>query len=111
MTIKQFKDLLSSGQIKFEDTMQVIEDNFEFSPTKFKNGKTINEEGQNSGSCKLFALAKEIGLSEEDTLKAFGQYYKEVLDTPEGESHQNIRNFMKFGWSGISFEKTALSLK
>jgi hypothetical protein len=37
-------------------------------------------------------------------LKVWGQYYREVLKDPEGDSQQNIRNFMKTGWEGVPFE-------
>jgi HopJ type III effector protein len=33
----------------------------------------------------------------------------DVLENPEATNHQNIRNFMKTGWAGISFEGTALT--
>ena len=37
-------------------------------------------------------------------LQLWGQYYREVLADPDGDSHQNIRNFMKYGWDGVPFE-------
>jgi hypothetical protein len=43
-------------------------------------------------------------LDKETTLKLWGQYYREVLNDPDGDSHQNIRNFMKTGWEGVPFE-------
>lgn len=92
--------------------MAVIEANYDFTPTTFKNGKTVNEAGQNSGSCKLFAFAQLQNLSVDQTLACFGQYYRnDVLKNPEGTDHQNIRNFISYGWEGISFEGTALSNK
>ena len=27
-------------------------------------------------------------------------YYRDVLATPDGDDHPNIRNFMKSGWEG-----------
>ena len=33
----------------------------------------------------------------------WGQYYRDVLATPDGTDHQNIRNFMKNGWDGVDF--------
>jgi hypothetical protein len=33
----------------------------------------------------------------------WGQYYRDVLATPDGTDHQNIRNFMKTGWEGVDF--------
>ena len=37
-------------------------------------------------------------------LQLWGQYYRDVLAKPDGEDHQNIRQFMKNGWDGVPFE-------
>ena len=114
MTIEAFRSKLQETptEINFSDTIAVIEENFNFSPTAFKNGDTHNAAGTNSGSCKLFAFAKMQQLTKEETLACFGSYYfEEVLGDPEGDSHQNIRNFMKYGWDGIAFEGIALNFK
>ncbi|WP_062053702.1 HopJ type III effector protein [Aquimarina longa] len=96
-------------EVSFQDTMNSIDANYEFTPSAFTNGNQNNEEGQNSGSCKLFYFAKLQGFTEEETLHCFGEYYREdVLQHPEAEDHQNIRNFIKTGWQGISFEKQVL---
>lgn len=114
MTIDFFlnKLKLTPNEVKFEDTMNTIEANFHFTPTKFKNGNTTNEVGENSGSCKLFAFAQHQKLTPEETLCCFGQYYrKDVLENPDGTDHQNIRNFITHGWNGIDFEGTPLKIK
>jgi len=98
--------------IVFQNTMDVIEANYTFKPTSFVNGDITNETGQNSGSCKLFSFAKLQKLNKDETLNCFGDYYRnDVLGNPKGEDHQNIRNFMKTGWEGISFSNEALCLK
>lgn len=98
--------------IDFKETMEVIDANYEFTPTMFKNGELQNEAGQNSGSCKLFSFAHLHRLSSQQTLHCFGDYYrKDVLEKPEAKDHQNIRNFMKTGWDGISFEGVALQVR
>lgn len=111
MTIENFKTKLENSipPVKFNDTMAVIEANYEFTPTAFTNGFLKNECGQNSGSCKLFAFAQLQGFSKEQTLACFGQYYfEEVLNDPAGDGHQNIRNFMNTGFDGLKFENEAL---
>lgn len=111
MTLDQFKEKLQNNPtaIAFTDTMQVIEDNYTFTPTAFKNGSLENKEGENSGSCKLFAFALKQNLSEEETLACFGAYYREdVLQDPNGEGHLNIRNFMQTGFSGLAFSAETL---
>ena len=98
--------------VSFADTMQIIEENYQFTETEFKNGDTNNLAGQNSGSCKLFAFAQLHDLTQDQTLALFGDYYrKDVLENPNGEDHQNIRNFIKYGWQGIEFNGQALTAK
>ena len=114
MTIAPFLEKLkrTPNTITFSETISVIEENYDFIPTAFENGTQHNTAGENSGSCKLFAFAQLQSLSQAETLACFGVYYfEEVLGNPEGTNHQNIRNFMKTGWSGIQFEGPALALK
>ncbi|MDX6747375.1 HopJ type III effector protein [Polaribacter sp. PL03] len=113
MIIQQFKTKLKANPtaINFAETMEVIEDNYNFSPTGFTNGEIINKAKENAGSCKLFAFAKLQKLTKEETLFCFGEHYKNVLEDEKGDSHQNIRNFMKYGFNGLSFENNALVLK
>ena len=110
MIIEQLKE--DAATIQFNDVITFIDENYDFTPTKFTNGNTVNEENQNNGSCKVFSFAKLNNLSKEETLALFGAFYrKDVLGKPEGSDHQNIRNFMEFGWDGIQFEGEALHKK
>ena len=98
--------------IDFQEVIAYIDSNFDFVPTQFKNGEVTNEANQNNGSCKVFSFAKINDLSKEETLALFGDFYrKDVLENPEGEDHQNIRNFIKYGWEGIAFDGEALKSK
>ncbi|WP_282048644.1 HopJ type III effector protein [Maribacter aquivivus] len=113
MTIQEFKIKLATSpkDISFSDTMAVIDSKYSFTPTAYTNGNVSNEVGQNSGSCKLFSFAIKEGLNKEETLACFGQYYfDEVLLDLKGSSHQNIRNFIKTGFEGLSFDGEALKL-
>ncbi len=110
MILSQLKS--NPENIQFNDVLSFIEENYDFSPTLFKNGNTINEANQNNGSCKVFSFAKLNNLSKEETLFLFGDFYRnDVLKNPEGIDHQNIRNFIQFGWDEISFEGEALRKK
>ncbi|WP_084175691.1 HopJ type III effector protein [Chryseobacterium shigense] len=110
MLLEQLKD--NPETIQFKEVIAYIDEHYDFIPTEFKNGSTVNEAGQNNGSCKVFSFAKLQGLSKEQVLPLFGEFYREdVLKNPEGMDHQNIRNFMEFGWDGISFEGEALKEK
>ncbi|WP_425637662.1 HopJ type III effector protein [Algoriphagus yeomjeoni] len=98
--------------IAFTDVIEHIDTNYTFTPTRFTNGNTVNEAGQNNGSCKIFFFAKLQNLTQEQTLALFGDYYRiDVLENPEGNDHQNIRNFMQSGWDGLKFEGEALEKK
>lgn len=102
----------SAEEIQFKEVIAFIDEHYDFTPTKFTNGNTVNEADQNNGSCKVFSFAKLNDLSKEETLSLFGAFYREdVLQNPEGTDHQNIRNFMNFGWDGITFEGKALTRK
>jgi HopJ type III effector protein len=114
MNISAFLEKLNQTPeaIAFAETIAVIEENYNFTPTTFSNGNQINNAGENSGSCKLFAFAKLQNLSQTQTLACFGGYYfDEVLKDPNGTNHQNIRNFMKTGWDGVEFQGEVLVLK
>jgi len=110
MTLEQFLQQIGNDDtLDFEDTIQVIADNYSYTPSAFQNGDLHNEAGQNEGSCKIFAFAKLHALDQETTLKCFGRFYQDVLNTPEGSDHGNIRNFMRHGWDGIEFSAPALA--
>lgn len=100
--------------ISFDETINVIAENYHYQPAEFSNGlgddKLISLAGVNQGSCKIFALGLLHQLTTEQTLNLFGDYYHiDVLNNPEGTDHQNIRNFIKYGWDGICFQNQALS--
>ncbi len=108
--VDQLIQQLNQTPVDFKKVMEVIENGYDFSPTEFKNGKLTNTENSNNGSCKIFAFGQLNQLSEQATLNAFGEFYtKDVLENPNGDDHQNIRNFMQFGWQGITFKKSALT--
>ncbi|SFI56622.1 HopJ type III effector protein [Kaistella treverensis] len=101
----------SPETINFKEVIAYIDEHYDFTPTKFTNGNTVNEAGENSGSCKIFSFAKLNKLSKEETLALFGDFYRtDVLQNPEGSDHQNILNFQQFGRNGISFEGEALKV-
>jgi len=112
MTVDDFLKKLNETpeKLEFSELMNVIDAEYEFSETAFTNGELLNKAGENSGSCKLFAFGKLNELTKQQTLDCFGAYYREdVLQNPDLDNHQNIRNFMKTGWAGIQFDGNALS--
>ena len=111
MSLESFLSNLKTNPstVEFEDSIEVIERNYTFSPTAFNNGETQNEANQNNGSCKILAFGQLNSLSVEETLHCFGRYYRvDVLQHPEKDDHQNIRQFIKCGWKGLSFKQFPL---
>jgi len=113
MTLATFLEKITAGQpVSFAETMTVIGENYHYQATEFSNG--LNDQvltspaGTNEGSCKIFAFARLHQLDQAQTLSLFGEYYQDVLNDPDGNGHQNIRQFMKFGWAGIRFAGQAL---
>ena len=107
MILEQLKNFPET--ITFNDVIVFIDENYNFKPVRFVNGCIVNEANQNNSSCKIFSFAKMNNLSEKDTLALFGDFYRnDVLQNPEGGDHQNIRNFIKYGWNGIQFTEDAL---
>lgn len=103
---------LNQGAVDFKSVIQVIDNEYTFTPTHFINGQLVNEANTNNGSCKIFGFAKLNGLNEQATLNAFGDFYTvDVLQNPDKEDHQNIRNFMSSGWAGIQFSGESVTKK
>ncbi len=114
MTLDDFLEKLKTqpDNIEFDQTMQVIQDNYTFQPTAFNNGPNLNAINTNEGSCRIFAFAKMNNLNPDQTLSCFGKYYcEDVLLHPENNDHANIRQFMKTGFEGIQFNNEPLVKK
>jgi hypothetical protein len=117
MNLESFIEKIKTNvPISFDETMVVISENYVYQPTEFCNGlnedKLVNKAGTNEGSCKIFAFALIHELDQQQTLNLFGDYYRvDVLNNPDGTGHQNIRNFMRYGWNGICFSGEALAAR
>lgn len=106
----------SPSEVEFDQVITVIDNDYNYTATKFYNGvgdkEVVSEAGVNEGSCKIFAFADINDLNESQTLSCFGKYYRQdVLLNLGGTDHANIRNFMKFGWEGVHFDSPPLALK
>lgn len=95
----------------FADTLAFIEANYEFTASGFQNGDLRNEADQNQGSCKVLALAELAGFSSEQALKCFGEHYRDVVASPQGDSHQNIRQLQQHGLDAVRFDAFPLVAK
>ncbi|HCS06392.1 type III effector [Pseudomonas lundensis] len=102
---------LNSGEHVFADTLAFIAEHYDYQPQAFTNGDVENAAGQNEGSCKTVGLALLEGLSDQETLLAFGEHYRSVLATPEGSDHGNIRALIAHGLAGVKFTARPLTRK
>jgi hypothetical protein len=109
MIVEQLKN--TPEELVFSNVIAYIDEHYEFTPTKFTNGNTVNEANQNNGSCKFSVLPKSTNFLQKRRFYYLASFTEDVLKNPEGTDHQNIRNFMKFGWEGIVFEGEALKKK
>ena len=64
MIVEQLKN--TPEELVFSNVIAYIDEHYEFTPTKFTNGNTVNEANQNNGSCKVFSFAKINQLSRRD---------------------------------------------
>ncbi len=102
---------LKCGRAVFTDVISFVELYYTPYPTAFSNGTVNNAADTNQGSAKVLYFAQLNKLSKADTLSLFGEHYKAVLETPAGQDHQNIRQFIKFGFAGLQFGNPALTRK
>lgn len=107
-------DLLSSIETdthQFASTLAFINDWFEFTPAAFQNGSVSNTAEQNQGSCRVLALASLQGFTSDQSLKCFGEHYREVLATPGVDNHHNLRRLLAEGLVNIEFDHPPLQRK
>lgn len=95
---------MSGDDVTFEEVTELLDEHYESALCEFQNGDLTNKQGENQGSANVLSYAALSNLDEESTLKLWGQYYRDVKNTPSGSDHQNIRNFMKTGWNGVKFD-------
>ncbi|PRB80177.1 HopJ type III effector protein [Pseudomonas sp. MYb185] len=109
MTPESFKNRLGSAEHRFADTLAFIDQNYQYQPSAFRNGPLHNSAEQNQGSCRVLAMALDLGLSDEQALHCFGEHYQSVLAQPEGSEHANIRALMQHGLAAVHFDNQPLT--
>lgn len=109
MTPAGFIAQLGTPQHQFADTLAFIDEHYDYQPSAFDNGPVHNSSEQNQGSCKVLAMALDMGLTDEQALQCFAEHYRSVLADPDGDNHANIRALIKQGLAGVSFERQPLS--
>jgi len=115
MTLDKLLNLIETqaDSINFDDVIQIIDNEYTYTPSRFSNGKgndtVINESRTNEGSCKIFAFALLNHLTQQQTLACFGKYYRDdVLLHPHKNDHANIRTLMIYSLDNINFDNNVL---
>ena len=109
--LQTFRAQLHSDKHLFSDTLAFIAAHYDYQPSAFVNGGVENAAGQNEGSCKTLGLALLEGFSLEEALLAFGEHYRNVLASPDGNDHGNIRALIDSGLGGVRFAQQPLQRK
>lgn len=109
--LEAFLQRLPQADFQFEETLAFIENHYDFTASSFNNGSVENAVDENQGSCKVFALAELLNLSQEQTLQCFGQHYRDVLATPDVSNHHNLRRVQREGLGDIHFAQFPLAEK
>lgn len=98
-------------RVGFDDVLAVIDAGYHFTAQAFRHGAVVNAAGSNAGSCRVLAFARLHGLSDAQTLACFGRFYRDVLATPDGDDHANIRQLIKTGLAAVQFDGSVLEPK
>jgi hypothetical protein len=109
MTPTEFVARLGDPAHLFADTLAFVDEHYHHQPTAFRNGEVANAADQNQGSCKVLAMALDLGLTDQQALHCFAEHYQSVLADPAGIAHANIRALMHHGLAGVRFENPPLS--
>lgn len=102
---------LSPADLVFADTLAAFDRRFRLTPCTFHNGPLTNASGTNLGSLRVFALARHLNLNDNQCLALFAEHYRQVLATPDGQDHANIRQFMRTGLAGVRFDGEPLAAR
>ena len=102
---------INTDSHQFAVTLDFINQWFDFTPSAFRNGAVFNTINQNQGSCRVLAMALMLGLTDDQTLKCFGEHYRDVLAKPGGDNHQNLRRLQAEGLTSIHFDQQPLQRK
>ncbi|MEC7120759.1 MAG: HopJ type III effector protein, partial [Pseudomonadota bacterium] len=95
--VSSLLNAVQTGQAKFEDVLNYINQNYDYTPAAFSNGPLHNAANENAGSCRVFAFAQLNHLSATDTLSLCAEHYPAVLATPAGTDHPHMRAYTQEG--------------
>ncbi|GGD11155.1 HopJ type III effector protein [Halopseudomonas salina] len=109
MKRQQLLDTLGTPDHRFSDTLGFIDAHYLYQPSGFDNGPVRNNAGENQGSCKVLAMALDLGLDDLQALQCFAEHYQSVLANPDGQDHANIRALRDHGLAAVKFDSSPLT--
>ena len=89
-----------SKTLTYQDTIDFIDKHYTYFAVPFQCGDISYEPNVKTGAAKIFSFGLMTQMNEEQTLRLFGEYYRDLK--PE-DDRPNMRNFLKYGWRGIAF--------
>jgi hypothetical protein len=101
--------MLGAANHRFADTLSFIEAHYYYQASRFDNGPVRNNADENQGSCKVLAMALDLGLSDAQALQCFAEHYQSVLAHPAGNDHANIRALREHGLAAVRFDTPPLT--
>lgn len=108
--LANFLKHINQPEHSFADSLAFIDTWFEFTATAFNNNGLLNNDSENHGSSKIFALAQLLKLNKQQALLCFGEHYRNLSQTPTN-SHLNIRTLVDTDLAGIAFDRQPLQRK
>lgn len=109
MNQEQLLAALGTASHRFADTLSFIDAHYLYQPSGFDNGAVRNRADENQGSCKVLAMALDLGLSDLQALQCFAEHYQAVLAHPAGSDHANIRALRDQGLTAVRFDTPPLT--
>ena len=98
-----FADKIKRGdKVSFKETIDFLDAHYYYFEVPFRNGPLSSKPNENVGTAKILSFGLMTRMTEEQTLSMFGEIYRDL--SPSGTDHANIRQFLKTGFSGVSFE-------
>lgn len=88
------------NSITYQQTIDFIDKHYCYFAVPFKCGDITYEPNVKTGAAKIFSFGLMTQMTKDQTLRLFGEYYRDLKPT---DDRPNVKNFIDYGWNGISF--------
>ena len=93
---------MGGDDLKFEEFLEVCDEQYEYGLIEFKNGDIVNGPGENDGSAKVLSYGALAGFDKEMTLKVGSGVDFETFLFPH-RIEQQVFNFFRFCCNFFNF--------